>query len=611
MKSLILLFLYPFSVLAQQPNLLKINDTAKEYQVKKEESKLFTIYLSKNKTYSIHAEQKGIDIALTLTTKEGKKIQYQDSPNGEYGPEIIEYTPNNSATYILNITPLPDSTNALTGKFSIAVKEIPTLNNQTYIKTILSPHQMQEDVNVFKNIRIQANSGLYRYRTKKQIDSIYNWVFSQIKKPLPVLDFYRIIITLTDFEGSAHNWTELPYDTSYYLQRQYGFFPYCLKYIDGKIIINNVNEEIPLGSKIVSINGIADTSIVKALYKYRTTDGYNVTRKEVASVNNNFDQNYQIEFGAPRNFIIQYTLPNSTNVTNKTIKSISFEQKGKNYLYRNSAKYDSTLDYKIQDKYSFKILNLSTALLNIRIFTMASNAYDPAYTVFSNFLDSIFKVMKYDSIQNLIIDIRHNPGGNDPTYEKVFTYLSDSTFRENTLAYVNFKTIPFPEYYAWNSSDKENQKNEQSELESGLNKEFSISSNGRYLQNKQYNPYYHPDSNRFTGNLYLLVDEYVGSAASHFASLIKGYTNAAIVGKETAGGYYGHNGHRSFEYDLPNSKIKTGFSIVFVEQDAPKKQSQPFGRGIIPDYEVSQSLTDFLENKDTQMEFALKLIDKK
>jgi hypothetical protein len=103
----------------------------------------------------------------------------------------------------------------------------------------------------------------------------------------------------------------------------------------------------------------------------------------------------------------------------------------------------------------------------------------------------------------------------------------------------------------------------------------------------------------------------VGSAASHFASLVRGYTNATIVGVETVGGYYVHNGHRAVEYVLPNSKIKTGFSIVFVEQDAPKKDIQPFGRGIIPNYEVSQSYEDFINNIDTQMNFAIKLIEKK
>jgi hypothetical protein len=38
-----------------------------------------------------------------------------------------------------------------------------------------SQKKMKKDLEVFKEIRIKANSGLYKYRTKKQIDSIYNW----------------------------------------------------------------------------------------------------------------------------------------------------------------------------------------------------------------------------------------------------------------------------------------------------------------------------------------------------------------------------------------------------------------------------------------------------
>ncbi|HZW62806.1 MAG TPA: peptidase S41, partial [Flavobacteriaceae bacterium] len=82
------------------------------------------------------------------------------------------------------------------------------------------------------------------------------------------------------------------------------------------------------------------------------------------------------------------------------------------------------------------------------------------------------------------------------------------------------------------------------------------------------------------------------------------------IGVETAGGYYVHNGHSPLVYELPNSKIKTQFSMVNVVQDAPKKDDQPTGRGIIPDYEVWQTLNDFLKQRDTQMEFTLKLIEK-
>lgn len=61
-------------------------------------------------------------------------------------------------------------------------------------------------------------------------------------------------------------------------------------------------------------------------------------------------------------------------------------------------------------------------------------------------------------------------------------------------------------------------------------------------------------------------------------------------------------------YELPNSGIKAKFSIVHVEQDAPVKPDQPEGRGIIPDYEVWPTFDDFMHNRDTQMEFVLKLI---
>ena len=39
----------------------------------------------------------------------------------------------------------------------------------------LAQTTMQSELEVFKKIRVAANSGLYKYRTKAQIDSIYQW----------------------------------------------------------------------------------------------------------------------------------------------------------------------------------------------------------------------------------------------------------------------------------------------------------------------------------------------------------------------------------------------------------------------------------------------------
>jgi Peptidase family S41 len=489
-KHLITLLFFPLSFFGQHPTFIKADGSVKTYSIKKKDVKLFAISLTKDKTYLIHTEQKGIDIELSLTTKEGNKIKFQDSPNGEFGPEIIEYKPDSTAIYILNIMPLQDSTNAAEGKFSIQVKKTLTLNNDTHIATILSPNQMAEDIKIFREIREQANSGLYIYKTKKEVDSMYNWAYGQVAKPLDILAFYRIIAVLTDFEGSCHNWTGLPYDVSYYLQRKKGYFPFSLKYIEGKIFVDNFNKKIPFGSRVITINGKADSVICKALYKYRTTDGYNVSVKNPSNVNFGFGKRYQIEFGVNDNYEIMYTLPNSSEQLSQTVKSVSSDEWEKNYLQRNSAKFDSMLDYEVQQKYSFKTLNDSTSLLNLRIFTVGDDINNPNYRAFSAFLDSIFKEMKTNKqIKNLVIDIRSNPGGNGGALMKAFTYITDSKFRENTLAYINFKNIPLPKYYAWSSSDKENQEKEQADLERELNKEFSIFSNGKYLQSGKYNPY--------------------------------------------------------------------------------------------------------------------------
>ncbi|MDB9874097.1 S41 family peptidase [Flavobacteriaceae bacterium] len=119
-----------------------------------------------------------------------------------------------------------------------------------------------------------------------------------------------------------------------------------------------------------------------------------------------------------------------------------------------------------------------------------------------------------------------------------------------------------------------------------------------------------PKPNAFHGNVFLLISPRVASAGSLFAAMVAGNINTSVIGEETMGGYYGHNGHSELGYILPKSKIEVFFSVVNLSQDVPKKGNQIHNRGIIPDIIVSQSFEDFLEHKDTQMNFVLDLIKK-
>lgn len=468
--------------------------------------------------------------------------------------------------------------------------------------------KLKQDLNIFKEIREKANSGLYKYRTKQQIDSIYSWAFSQLDEPKELIEFYKILLQITDFEGSLHNDTTLPDDFEKKRSSGNVFFPYPVKLISKQLIINFENSEIPLGSQIHNINGIETQKLLSSLYKYYTTDGYNITGKSIG-IGGSFAKYFEMEYGPQKSFLVEYSLPNQTQKLTKMIASVSNEIRKENFKKRFSLPMDSLQYARAKDKYSFKLISPNAALLSVHTFVIGRNAKDKIHIAYKKYLDSCFKYLsEHSEIQNLIVDIRNNGGGTDPNDILTFSYLTQKPYRENASAYVNFQKIPFANYLVYEETDAKKQQEERKDFEDELLEEFPKLINKKYPQDKKFNPVLQPDKNTFKCQIYLLISPRIASAGSLFAALVAGNTNAIVIGEETMGGYFGHNGHTPIEYELPNTKIKTQFSIVNLEQDVPQKANQVFGRGIIPDHEISQTFEDFMQNKDTQFEHTLKLI---
>lgn len=490
----------------------------------------------------------------------------------------------------------------------------PTGDSLKIYNKVLTVREMKEDLLLFRDIREKANSGLYRYRTKKQIDSIYKQAFREISKPLSTTEYFKVILRLTDFEGSCHNYTEVGKDLMDFYSRQRGYFPYDLKYIEGKIIFNNQTKDIPAGARVLSINGVPDTTLMQSFYKYFTTDGFNVTQKWTGSVHRSFNYRYMIEYGVKDHFTVTFNPPYSKEVKTVTLPAVTLDARKENQKNRYSIGVDSLIDYNTQPKYSFKMVNPSTGLLSFRIFSMADGADDPRFPGYVRFIDSVFQTLDKNAVPNLILDIRSNPGGSDPTFEQPMMYLTDHSFKENISAYANFDrdTIPYMQYFWGVGTDSKWGPEEIKEGRKFLKSYLLPYSNGKSYQDSVHNPVYYPKQPAYKGHLYLMIDENTASAASHLASLVKAYArNTTVIGVETTGGYYCHNGHAGLVYELPHSKIKTKFSIMYVVQDAPIKPDQPEGRGIMPNYEVWQNYEDYMKQKDSQMEYVLRLISGK
>ncbi|MDR6466284.1 S41 family peptidase [Chryseobacterium sediminis] len=534
---------------------------------------------------SVQSADANLGVALFM---DGKKVKEQDDSRGIKSVERFYFTPEKGKKYEFKIWAKSYVEKSKTAKVSITgSKNVPVLNGQ------FTSDQFIEDLHTFRSIREKANSGLYVYRTRKQIDSIYQQAEEEARNSRNIFDFYKIIAKVTGFEGSCHNYTDLPNHASYYLTQKPEYLPITLKNIDGRLLQDSKDNVLPLGAEILSINGIPAKEMISRFSQYYFSDGFSAPYKETTGFERGMLDKFYIEFGTHKNYVISYKW-NGT-VKEVSLPGISLE----NFKKLQDSRYSLAFDKKLlSEKYSLNKEADGIYRLSLRGFDFATGKDDPAYKKFSAFLDQMMDTLEREKIENLIIDLRGNTGGTGALYEKVFSYLTQRPFRDSQYAYTNFNEVPMEEKLVITSLFLSNGVTDKTGLNAYLKSLYPKAVQGKYYWADDKNPSIMPNERTFKGQLYLLADQRVASAASHLASLIKSYTNAIVIGKETVGGYYEHNGHLPLVYELPNTGIQTGFSIVHVIQDAQNLPDQKKGQGIIPHIQIQQTDQEFLDQTD-------------
>ncbi|WP_347218267.1 S41 family peptidase [Chryseobacterium sp.] len=536
------------------------------------------------------------NVAVALW-KEGKKIKEQDDSRGINSEERLFYTPEKGQKYEVKIWAKSYVEKSKLSTVSIAEsKTVSSLGGR------LTAAQFVEDLRVFRSIREKANSGLYVYRNRQQIDSIYQKAEEAAANSKNIFDFYKIIAKVTAFEGSCHNYTDLPNHASYYLAQKEEYLPITLKNLDGRLLQDSKDNKIPLAAEIISINGISAKEIITRFSQYYFSDGFSMPYRETAGFERGMTDKFYIEFGTHKQYNIKYQW--NGQVDEVSLPGIALEAFKKLQESRHSLILDKKL---MAEKYSFTKEGENVYRLAVRGFDFATGKEDPAYKKFSIFLEQMIDTLEREKVDNLIIDLRGNTGGTGALYEKVFSYLTPRPFRDSHYAYTLFNEVPMEDRLVITPLFLSNGVKDKHRVNTYLKQLYPKQIQGKYYWADDKNPSILPNERTFKGQIYLLTDQRVASAASHLASLIKSYTEATVIGKETVGGYYEHNGHLPLVYELPNTGIQTGFSIVHVIQDAQNLPDQKKGQGIIPHYEIRPTHHEFLDQNDVYLKKALEL----
>ena len=239
---------------------------------------------------------------------------------------------------------------------------------------------------------------------------------------------------------------------------------------------------------------------------------------------------------------------------------------------------------------NFRMISDTTAYLGIRDFDLNQVEVEQ--------IKEHVAQMANDSITNLIIDLRNNGGGNVEVMAEIYSFIAQKPFRQEIYRKVN-KRGDF-DFFRYSSNHAEGQEMFPKYEPTSDGDGFILDLSDEWLQ---------PDSVvNYKGKVYLLANERSFSAAATFTGWVKSQNRGVIVGRETGSTYHQMKAIKFEDLMLPNSKYIIHFPLIQTVMDTIMNERFPYGRGVLPDYEVKLKIDELSSPNDTILDYTLQLI---
>ena len=462
-----------------------------------------------------------------------------------------------------------------------------------------SPAQLQEDYTLFRNILEESHPSLYWYTPKDSMDYFFTTGYDKIRDSMTESEFKTLLSYVISRIDCGHTAVKSSKKYSKYLDTaKLKTFPLSLKFWgDTMVVTANLNRRdsiLKRGVILTSINGYTQKQLRDSLFNYIVTDGYSTCGKyQSLSTGFAFANLYKNVYGSTDSFRIGYIDSNGME-TNLKLPTYDFMNDTMSRwgfsLHRPDEKKKKT-----EPRFVFFAstnLQLDTGL---RTAYMALNTFDKGNHL-KKFFRQSFKAIKQNRIENLVIDVRSNGGGEAGNSTRLTRYLIDHKFK---LA---------DSLYSVNRSSRYDKYIEKSFIyhvlmDFATKKEDDGKYHFGYYERKYFKP---KKKNHFNGKVYVLIGGNSFSATTLFAGALKGQKNITLVGEETGGGYYGNTAWVIPDVTLPNTRVRFRLPKFRLIVDRNREKN---GRGVMPDVWSTPSVEAISKGIDFKSEKARELIE--
>lgn len=427
----------------------------------------------------------------------------------------------------------------------------------------LSPKQLQADFKEMMRLLQENHPGLSLYHSPEYLRRRFQGIEAQLDKEMDVVQFYRLLAPALAAIRCGHTKISLPPEILAHWHHQYPLFPFRVRILGQRFFVHSSPQSgLSKGTEIRSINGQKVKDIIKHLSEQISTlsDGFNQSGK-LRYLEENFAIYFTLFYPSSGKFKIEFISPGTSAIMMRPFEGINPDQ------------YKQMIPSPEPYLRFINLPDLNLAILKIS--SLDKNQLDQQKLEFKTFLRDSFRTLKKQNIEHLVLDLRHNKGGDMQYASILLSYLISKDFQIHT----------------------EIQRSKNEALEKDPRLTLAVFLGKSFIQ---------PNDLAFEGKILVLVNGMTFSGAADVAALLHANRSSSesvfFVGEETGGAYQGNCSGILPSFSLGHSRLKLRIPLWKFRN---KVDPQVFRhRGLLPDKPILPTPADFRAGIDTEMRFA-------
>jgi len=419
-----------------------------------------------------------------------------------------------------------------------------------------SAEAIREDLkHLYETLRA-AHFDLYAYRSQEAYEQFYEEILASINAPMGRVEVVRLFTPFVAFGQIGHARIDFPVpDYIEYALAGGTLLPLDIRVQDGRTFITHNYSDVPAlapGTELVSINGRAAADWIERIGRHVSAERPYMVHAQLESM---FPRLVWLEAGEIEAFevVIRRGGGNDATTTVGAVPVMLIEErKGAREALQHSRKAEMLAD--------------GIAYLRPGPFYATGEGETPE--AFEAYIDAAFRRFAASGAQDLVIDLRNNPGGDNSFSDPMIAWIADQPFR-------------FASKFVVKASARTR------EVLRGLAEEYPGGVSAQMLEAMERHedgdtftfeiPQVQPRDATFSGRAWVLVNRHSYSNATSVAAIIQDYGFGTLLGEETSDLPTSYAS--SAQFTLP----ETGIVVTYPKAYFVRPSGDESLRGVVPD----------------------------